>query len=251
MKDGHSYCVDAPVPKPTTSTQTTTSAGTIPTVPSIPSPVQDGVSPLCNAWYYIKAGENCDTIVKKFGNFTMEDFIGWNPAAGTDCSGLWAKTYCCIGVPGYTLPAKPTPTSPPDSTTTVAGNGIPTPTGIQQGMVDNCNAFYKVGKGETCQKIVAKFGNFTLDEFVTWNSGVGGTDCDGLWAGDYACIGIVGHSGRPSSSPTSSATKPTPTGCQVPHPSPTQDQSICNCKRWYLPAANEVRLVTSFKIDSG
>ncbi len=103
-------------------------------------------------------------------------------------------------------------------------------------MVDNCNAFYNVAKDDTCQKVVAKFGNFTLDEFVTWNVGVGGTDCNELWGGAYVCIGIVGHSGKPSSS----AAAPTPTSCHVPHPSPTQDQSICNCKKWYLPTANEV-----------
>ncbi|RYO89763.1 hypothetical protein DL766_002650 [Monosporascus sp. MC13-8B] len=86
-----------------------------------------------------------------------------------DCSGLWAKTYYCVGVPG-------TPTAPP---TTPTGNPKPSPT--QDGLIDTCIRFYLAVAGDTCDKIVKAHGTFKFDQFLKWNPAVG-KDCSGLWA---------------------------------------------------------------------
>ncbi|KAM0469620.1 hypothetical protein ACHAPX_010399 [Trichoderma viride] len=101
-------------------------------------------------------------------------------------------------------------------------SGITTPTPIQTGMADNCNAFYFVQSGDSCQGIADKNG-ITIDEFVAWNKGVGGTKCSGLWAENYVCVSIIGH--------TSTPTKP---GNGIPTPSPVQPDIIDSCSTFYL-----------------
>lgn len=51
------------------------------------------------------------------------------------------------------LAAQPSP-SPSPVMQLLAVN---TPTPIQQGMVKNCNTFYKVVGGDTCENIVSKY----------------------------------------------------------------------------------------------
>ncbi|KAK4209330.1 hypothetical protein QBC37DRAFT_294816, partial [Rhypophila decipiens] len=57
-----------------------------------------------------------------------------------------------------------------------------TPT--QPGMVNNCKKFVLVKTGDTCDKIVAA-NKITLDNFIKWNTGVGGKACTSLWANAY------------------------------------------------------------------
>jgi spore germination protein YaaH len=57
-------------------------------------------------------------------------------------------------VPGM-LAAVPSP-SP-----VVQKNAVTTPQPTQPGMVNNCNAFYKVASGDTCESIINKFGTFS------------------------------------------------------------------------------------------
>ncbi|KAM0519027.1 hypothetical protein ACHAPE_004019 [Trichoderma viride] len=57
----------------------------------------------------------------------------------------------------------------------------------------------------------------------TWNKGVGGTKCSGLWAENYVCVSIIGH--------TSTPTKP---GNGIPTPSPIQPDIIDTCSTFYL-----------------
>lgn len=74
-----------------------------------------------------------------------------------DCSGLWLDTYVCVGVPG-------TPTTRPPAT----------PTPVQDGIASSCSSFYKVQKGDNCQKVVANYkGQFSLSDFYKWNPAVG------------------------------------------------------------------------------
>lgn len=80
----------------------------------------------------------------------------WNPAVETDCSGLWLDTYVCTGT-------TKTPTKPP-SATSATPTGSPAPSPTQDGLTDKCTRFYKTVKGDTCAKIVAKFGTFSLND---------------------------------------------------------------------------------------
>lgn len=62
-----------------------------------PTPYQDGMTKSCKSFHYIASGQNCDYITKRY-NIPMDKFINWNPAAKRDCTGLFAKTYCCVAV---------------------------------------------------------------------------------------------------------------------------------------------------------
>ncbi|KJR85305.1 LysM domain protein [Sporothrix schenckii 1099-18] len=241
---GETYCVEQnyglsalptspsitpPLPSPTsgdpssggtgTGTGTeTVSAPTTPTAPNgspIPSPVQDGITPDCISFYKVAKGDTCAKVVKKFGTFSLSDFYAWNPAVGTDCSGLWIDTYVCVGTTA-TSTTKPTTSKPTSSSPT--GSPLPSPT--QDGLTDKCTRFYKVVKGDTCAKIVAKYGTFSLDDFYGWNPAIG-NDCSGLWLDTYVCVGVPG---TPTAKPT-----PTPTK----GPSPVQDGIDPSCNSFY------------------
>ncbi|RYO86656.1 hypothetical protein DL764_008976 [Monosporascus ibericus] len=215
------YCVGVPG----TPTAPPTTTPPTPTGDPKPSPTQDGLIDTCTKFYFAVAGDTCDKIVKAHGTFTFADFVNWNPAVGEDCSGLWAKTYYCVGVPG-TPTARPTTTKPPQTTTTKPGGPSPT----QDGIVANCQRYYKAVSGDTCQKIVDKYGAFSLAQFRSWNPAVG-ADCSGLWLGYYYCIGVPG-------TPTSPTAKPTAT-CNPTAPTPTQPVAICGCKKWHKVSSGD------------
>ncbi|SPO07756.1 uncharacterized protein DNG_10451 [Cephalotrichum gorgonifer] len=62
-----------------------------------PQPIQDGMVNNCRKFHFVETGETCDTISKKY-SITVANFTKWNPAAGSACTGLWAKTYACVGL---------------------------------------------------------------------------------------------------------------------------------------------------------
>lgn len=95
---------------------------------------------------------------------------------GSDCRNLQADTYACIGVV--------------DGTPTQPGNGIATPTPTQPDMVDYCKKFTKVNPGDTCDIISFFNGPILTEDFIKWNTGVGGKECRGLQLGTYVCIGV-------------------------------------------------------------
>lgn len=188
-----------------------------------PSPTQDGLIESCVNFHKAVSGDTCDKIVKQFGVFTLSEFQSWNPAVGDDCAGIWVGYYYCVGISG-TPTAKPTTSVPPKTTTSPSG---PSPT--QEGIISTCNRFHQAASGESCSTIVAKYGTFTLDNFIAWNPAVN-KDCSALWLGYYYCIGIPG-------TPTQ---KPTPTTTSGPAgPSPTQDGIIKTCQRYHKAVAGD------------
>ncbi|RYP67949.1 hypothetical protein DL769_005627 [Monosporascus sp. CRB-8-3] len=203
------YCVA--VPGSPTAPPTTTPPS--PTGDLKPSPTQEGLIDTCTKFYLAVAGDTCDKIVKAHGTFTFVDFLKWNPAVGEDCSGLWAKTYYCVGVP-ETPTARPTTTKPPPTTTRKPGGPSPT----QDRIVANCQRYYNAVSGDTWQKIVDKYGAFSLAQFRSWNPAVG-ADC------------VPG-------TPTSPTAKPTAT-CNPTAPTPTQPVAICGCKKWHKVASGD------------
>lgn len=88
-------------------------------------------------------------------------------------------------------------------------------------MVDNCNKFYYVQHGDTCESI-ARDNGLTPQQFADWNKDVGGVDCYGLWADVYACVNIIGR--------TPTTAKP---HNAIPTPSPLQAKIIDNCGTFY------------------
>ncbi|KAL6399532.1 Peptidoglycan-binding lysin domain [Ilyonectria robusta] len=63
---------------------------------STPSPVQDSIVSDCKDFYFVQADDGCWAIANTNG-IDLADFYEWNPAVKSDCSGLQANVYVCIG----------------------------------------------------------------------------------------------------------------------------------------------------------
>ena len=87
---GYYYCVgvDGTPPSPTAKPTPTTTNG---------PPTQTGVVGNCQRWHTAVSGDTCAGIANKYGTFTLAEFVKWNPAVGSDCSGLWLGYNYCIG----------------------------------------------------------------------------------------------------------------------------------------------------------
>lgn len=174
----------------TVNEATTTSSQTTTTAPgngiSTPSPIQSGMVGNCNKFHWVSKGNSCQQIVAYQG-ITLEEFVKWNSGFGSNCNNMQAEAWACVGVIGQTTTTTKTTTQPP--TTTQPGNGITTPTPIQPGMVDNCNKFHWISKGDSCQQTVSYQG-ITIADFVKWNTGFG-SNCNNMWAEAWSCVGVI------------------------------------------------------------
>lgn len=57
----------------------------------------------CNKFQWVANGETCATISAKAG-VSQADLLKWNPSIGSDCKGLWANAYACVGLlPAFSL----------------------------------------------------------------------------------------------------------------------------------------------------
>ncbi|KAH9209715.1 hypothetical protein DL95DRAFT_278627, partial [Leptodontidium sp. 2 PMI_412] len=123
-----------------------------------PQPVQPGIVTNCNRFYKVKGGDTCTTIASQAG-ISVAQLAAWNiQIGGTACTSIWADYYVCTGIIG----------SSPD------------------GMVSNCNRWYRVKAGDTCATVASQVG-VTVAQLTTWNKGIGGTACTGMWAEYYLC----------------------------------------------------------------
>ncbi|KAI0103312.1 carbohydrate-binding module family 50 protein [Nemania sp. FL0031] len=166
---------------------------------STPTPTQAGMVSNCNHFHFVESGQTCSAIAALY-DISVAQFVQWNPAAKSDCTGLWASTYACVGVA-------------PPTTTTSTLNGVATPTPTQPGMVSDCNKFYFVVSGDNCASIASRTG-ISLAQFIQWNPSVGST-CTNLWLGVYACISVIGP------------------GNGIATPTPIQDGMTKSCKSFY------------------
>ncbi|KAF3903844.1 hypothetical protein ABW20_dc0100423 [Dactylellina cionopaga] len=209
------------VPPTTTKKPTTTAPQNGITTPT---PTQAGMVGNCNKFYLVKPGEACNSIATT-ANIPLSLLYKWNQALNSDCSGLWANVYICIGTTDF----KPTP-----PTTTSANNGVSTPTPIQNGMVQNCNKFYNVKPGDSCDPISRNNG-ISLEDFYKWNPTVN-KDCSGLWTNYFVCVGVIGS-------------KPTPTqpGNGIATPTPIQTGMIGTCKKFHFVQPGETCAVIQKK----
>lgn len=117
-------------------------------------------------------------------------------------------------------------------------NGIATPTPIQPGMVDNCDAFHFVVDTEICSTIVKKYG-ISLSQFYKWNPNVG-TDCAGLWLGAYVCVSIIGVGPSTPAISTSPSASPTKSGNGIATPTPFQSGMIDKCNKFHFVADGDI-----------
>ncbi|GKU22647.1 unnamed protein product [Fusarium langsethiae] len=160
-------------PSPTATAQPPATATKGPNGISTPLPMQTGMISNCNKFHTIKSTTTCDSI-QNYYKISLADFMKWNPAVGSKCTGLWTNYNVCVGVIGGT-PTKPS-------------NGVRTPSPIQPGMVSNCKKFHPVASTTTCDSI-KKYYKITMEQFVKWNPAVG-SKCTGLWAKYHVCVSV-------------------------------------------------------------
>lgn len=177
-----------------------------------PTPTQTGMTGNCNKFHKVMSGDTCSDLATTY-KVSLDNFYSWNPAVGSDCTKLGLYYYVCVGIIGGTTVA-------PSPTTTKPGNGISTPTPIQEGMASNCDRFYKVQTGDGCYDIAAD-AVISLDNFYKWNTGVG-NNCQTLFPSYYVCIHVVG-------TPTKTTTK----GNGIVTPTPTQTGMVKTCDTFH------------------
>lgn len=222
---GWSYCVEAiDEPVVTNSPTKTTSGGSSPTKGiQTPTPTQSEIVTNCDAFDFVGKGISCSDILSKNG-ITLEQLAAWNPSINDDCSGLWSNVWVCVSIVGHD-PKSSTTLKPTTTTTskTSPTNGIETPSPTQPKMVENCNKFDFVEKGQNCDT-VAKANGITPADIYKWNPSVN-ADCGGLWANVWICVSVIGHKPSP--------TNPTPTN-GIETPSPIQEGMVKNCVKFHL-----------------
>lgn len=180
------------------TTTTTTSTPPDPTTPpngiETPLPIQSGMVDNCDAFHLVQAGDTCDTIAAKY-KITTTQFVAWNPAVGSTCSGMWANTYACVSIIGHNPSSTTTTTTTTAPPTTTSASG-PSPT--QSGLISTCETFYKAQQGDTCEIIAQqKFPYInSLPLFKRWNPAVG-ESCDNLRPGYYYCVATELHQPMP------------------------------------------------------
>lgn len=167
-------CVGVDGYVPTTTRMPTPSPTKSPNGITTPTPHHPSMVDNCKYFYWVKPGDSCDSIATSVDIWVVL-LTFWN-----DCNDLWANSWACVGIEGQgpttTRAPTPSPTKPP--------NGITTPTPRQPVMVDNCNSFYWVKQGDTCDSISRETGVWIV--FLTfWN------DCNNLWANYWGCIGVT------------------------------------------------------------
>ncbi|KAB8067108.1 hypothetical protein BDV29DRAFT_186741 [Aspergillus leporis] len=217
------YCVigtvtdDGPGTTLTTTTSTTTTTRTTTTTSSAPtkSPIMPGIADNCDGFYKISSGDQCDTIAKAHGISTAQ-LRSWNSEINNSCSNLWLDYYICVHVPGATTtaPGTPEPTADP-------GSG---PSPQLPGIINNCDGFFKVSSGDTCDSITKAHGISTT-QFKSWNTGIN-DNCSNLWLGYYVCVHVPGAT-------TTSPGAPAPTG-DPSGPTPQLPGIVPNCKSFHL-----------------
>ncbi|KAK4118091.1 carbohydrate-binding module family 50 protein [Parathielavia appendiculata] len=232
---GNSYCVEqnwGVPPETQTPTTTTTSAAPTSTGNGIqtPTPIQDGMTKDCNKFHFVVSGDGCTSIQSTYG-ISFAQLLAWNPAIGGNCQSIWLNTYVCVGVIGGTA----TTSSPPTTTTT--GNGIQTPSPIQEGMTKSCNKFHLVVSGDGCVNIGSQYGVSTA-QLVAWNPAIG-TNCQTLWLNTYLCVGVIG-------STTTSTPSSTTTGNGVVTPTPTREGMTPDCTGFhFVVSGNTCQTISS------
>ncbi|KAK3348646.1 hypothetical protein B0T25DRAFT_457164 [Lasiosphaeria hispida] len=168
LNKGKAYCT-------TTASPTTTSP--VGNGIATPTPTQSGMVSNCDAFYWVKQGDTCAAIAKANG-ITVTQFATWNTGVGGEkCAAMWANVYACVSIVGHT----PTPTAP--------SNGITTPEPIQDGMTTSCKTFHFMQSGQTCTDLAKRYG-ISIDQIKAWNPAAG-SQCTGLWANTYACVGVL------------------------------------------------------------
>ncbi|KFY26805.1 hypothetical protein V493_03857 [Pseudogymnoascus sp. VKM F-4281 (FW-2241)] len=183
----------------------------------VPSPTQSGIPPSCMAFYQATANDTCESIIKEEGYVSLDDLKEYNPALGSDCSGLIPGDYYCVM--NGTLPLPSVATAAPAAT--------------QTGITPDCVSWYRAGSGEDCDLLVKIFGTFSAEDFLKWNPAVK-SDCSGFKIGNYYCVAIPS---TPTTRTTSYDSTPLPTNGVGPQPEQPGIPETC-ADYWFVGNAD-------------
>ncbi|KAL1867742.1 hypothetical protein VTK73DRAFT_4027 [Phialemonium thermophilum] len=189
-----------------------------------PQPTLSGTAANCLRYYYVSPGDTCASVVSLYSSFlTLKNFLAWNPAVGSDCSGLYVNYYYCVDVPyAGTLPNATTQVlpswTPPSLPSLDPSVSLPSPTA--SGFPRDCQSWYQAVQGDSCDSILANFTYLAQSDFLSWNPSV---SCpSGIAAGTYYCVADYPPDALPPPETVTVA------------PSPTQTGIASSCKAWYL-----------------
>ncbi|KAA8628704.1 hypothetical protein SMACR_09586 [Sordaria macrospora] len=215
----------------TTTTTSTSSTSTSSSTTAAPapsnSPQMPGLAANCDKFYKVASGDSCDTIASKNG-ITTTQFKTWNTEINAECSNLWLDYYVCVHVPGAAAPTT--------STKTTSTTAAPAPTNSPQmpGLAANCDGFYKVASGDSCDTIASK-NSITTTQFKSWNTEIN-AECSNLWLSYYVCVhvpGAVTQKPTTTTKPTSTTTAPAATN------SPQMPGIVANCDGYHKIASGD------------
>ncbi|RGP81323.1 carbohydrate-binding module family 50 [Fusarium longipes] len=201
-----------------------------------PEATQAGQPKDCNKWHLVRGGQTCRDVLNKHGSFMKkEEFFEWNPDVHTDCSGLFVGYWVCVGVRpkttldldwGSSVPPFTPPPEPTKHTRTTFQPAEPdfTPSPSHGDLPENCLNFHKAEANETCKDILETYNYISREQFFKYNPALK-NKCDGLWEGNWYCVGVVDDL---PSLPTVTDT-----------PSPVPRGSPKDCKAWYYTTGGE------------
>jgi len=196
--------------------------------------VHPGQPANCNGWHTVVSGDNCQTVSQRYG-ISLSQFFEWNPAVSSDClNNFWLDSAYCVRIgdintrPSSSAGATSNPTSTSTSmvtsqTTITSNSATPTtsynstysvlhpvtswnvsttstdktwpPTQTLAGQTAICNAWHRVVPGDTCQRMLDKYGLKSMDDFLSWNPAAK-EDCEMLIADYWVCVGVQRQMGN-------------------------------------------------------
>ncbi|KAF5546406.1 hypothetical protein FPHYL_10499 [Fusarium phyllophilum] len=201
-----------------------------------PKATQSGQPKDCNKWHLVRGRQSCRDVLSTHSSFMKkEDFFKWNPEVHEDCSGLFVGYWYCVGVksnstgnlewetstPPFTPPSEPTSHKP--TKLTPAGSEF-TPTPTHGPLPTDCVNYHQAEADESCRDILKTYNYLSKDQFFKYNP-VLEKNCDGLWKGNWYCVGVKSELPMPPTVTT--------TPSDVPSGSPK------DCKAWYYTTGGE------------
>lgn len=178
------------------------------------------------------SGDTCESLAFSWG-IPVDLFATLNP--GVACPNLEAgKSYCVVGEHIRDVTPTTSTASQPQGTTTSASTTTQTSTSsgstttsatpsiypTMPGIAPNCDRFYKVKSGDTCESVASSNG-ITIDQLRAWNTEIN-ADCTNLWLDYYICTQVPG-----AELPSTTSAAPSPTH------SPTLPGAVLNCDKLY------------------
>lgn len=131
------------------------------------------------------SGDTCTSFAADWG-LTEAKFQALNPSVACPTTLVADQSYCVLGSVSSATTTSPisttsTTTSPTSTTTsptsTITSTFVTTTTSsspyqpTQTGLASNCNGFYLVSSGDTCETIESKYG-ISSQEFASWNPAI-------------------------------------------------------------------------------